>query len=412
MQLDIQFPIHIRAKPVRARLVHDVVAAYRHRGEVAEISASETAPVLEAFDAYESPNAKSNDTIARRYRLFDHGGRVYRKVATSDEVKEFGGRAFSDTWHQARGGYRDSISFHSHQQSANAVAAIVQRQVEWDIAAKGRLLDGQLFHWPPRPQERRNEEALAYLNRTPFADVLRMVGPFDGADMDKALATYGHQFDKLLAVDGELYMETPPPCYIVQSQWRTGRTTCVMVHIGHLQEDFGTQLDRVCFPLERREEALAYAGRLAEIASADPNDRRAVEIVDRSVAFSAEKHAAFDLDHKVVEVRNLLHRFACSNVRSIDNTDEGHVAGWMTPKLAAVRETSADAIGAADFARGTFADIAPFAEDILTTWKKCRRPSYNFWITGKRREMADLLTDRVREHLRDAPISVLGGLMP
>jgi hypothetical protein len=408
MRLDINFPIQFTGKPPRGKRERDVFISYAYSADIPEIAGRETETVFEAAEAFLSRD--DTTLVARPYRLLAHDGRLYREVAAAGEAATFGKRAFTArTWHVHRG-YRESVSFAQEEQSASPVASPIQKHYNFRLMIRSGKEDRLSDTWPPRiaaPGEADLHPAndiFLFSGKAPDAHLVDM------AVIDEAVEMYSHQCSRLLAVDGAIWIETPPPCYTVETAFprhfdNYANARHVRVHLSHVEAGPANRLDTVQFPLSQRQEAFAFAQDLAGTVLD-------AEVVSQSVGFDAERTALLEFDQGRTEVARLGTMLVGSIQRFLNDETHKTIRKSMTPELFAIHQLALDEVVGNNPALGQVPDLAPHMEGIVHVWKKLNKTDSGFRVLGDRTKTSNLITARGLEHARNAAISLDIGYLP
>jgi hypothetical protein len=402
MKTTLNFPIHFQAKPRRARNMRDVVVSYPFEVDIPEVSKRETNLVFETRETFDAEQGMAS--VARTWQMLEHEGRLYRRLATPTQIDRVTRKAFSKDWWEAQMPFNEGISLFDGKQNTNPVANVLQRQICWRLQGDSTGRDRKENTWPTAyPRSSRACGVTETLNDHFYGTVLEHLTDIDSNAVSGFLEAYEHQASKLLVVDGELWMESLPPSICVQFDYRGNGQQVAAVYLAVLPEGPGQCLETVYFPLERREEALQYAGRLARAI----DDGRGVGVSNALVPYKADGGGIFDFSQEEVELRNLCHHLVVSTERSIRATGSEFLAKVMDESTRNEQARVFELAMRADLVMGKYEDLSGWYDMTATLWKKCRRPSYQFHINGHRKQVGDLLLARGYENLENVPIALI-----
>ncbi len=399
MKLTLKFPMHFRAKPRRARGLRDVVVSHPFAVDVPEISRREANVVFEARQSYDF--TKRMTLVPHTFRMLEHDGRLYRRLATASRVETVTKDAFAKDWISANYPFAENISIIGEAENTNPVAKVLQRQIEWCLEADSKGRDRKENTWPtPYARSSKKWGITETLNGKLFQDVASELSEIDGEAVARATRDFEHQAAKLLFVDDELWIASPPPAICVEHSYDKGKIASINLAI--LPEGPTSRPATVYFPLDRRDDAERYAHLLAYTIV----DDRKVGISDATVPFSADGGELLAFSQEEVELRNTCHNLVAANERYIQVADPDYVAAFMTDAMREEQAIASAKACEADFVRGEYHDLSEHFDMTATLWKKCRRPAYQFDFPGIRKKQGDLILARGYELLENAPISV------
>ncbi|MCS4090200.1 hypothetical protein [Rhizobium sp. BK176] len=401
-QTTLKFPIHFQAKPRRARGLRDIVVSYPFEVDIPEISRRETNLVFETRETLDAERGMAS--VARIWQMLERDGRLYRRLATRTHIEAVTRNAFSKNWDDAQLPFNEGISLFDSKENTNPVANAIQRQIGWRLQGDSTGRDRKENTWPTAYARSAKAWGITEsLNGHLYGAVLDQLADVDADAVSGFVEKYEHQASKLLIVDGELWIESLPPSICVQYDYTGNRQQVASVYLAVLPEGPTQCLETVCFPLDRHDEALQYAGHLARAI----DDGRGVDVSDALVPFKADGGGLFDFSPEEIELRNLCHHLTVSTERSIRVTDPEFLAKFMTDSLREEQARVFELAMRADFVAGKYEDLTGWFDMTATLWKKCRRPSYQFRINGQRKQVGDLLLARGYENLENAPISLI-----
>ena len=400
MKLTLKLPMHFRAKPRRARGLRDIVVARPFEADVPEISHREANVVFETRQSHDLANKLT--LVPHTFRLLEHGGRLYRRLATPSRINAVTKDAFAKDWASANYPFAESIStVGERQENTNPVASVLQRQIAWALQSDSTGRDRKENTWPsPYARSSKQWGITETLNDKLFRDVSSELSEIDGEAVESAMRDFEYQAAKLILVDGELWIESLPPAIRVAYDYEKGRIANISLAI--LPEGPTPRPMVAYFPLDRRDEAERYAHQLAYTI----DDGGKVEVCDVTVPFSANGDELLEFSHEEVGLRNTCHSLVVSNERYIRATDPEYVAAFLTDAMKQEQDVAFVKALEADFVRGGYHDLSGHFDMAATLWKKCRRPAYQFDLLGNRKKAGDLMLSRGYEMLENAPITL------
>ena len=394
MRLTLQFPLHFKARPRRARMQHHVLVRCPFETDIAEISPGEAVTVFETRSRYALPENETPEHFG--YRLLAHRGRLYRRLATPSLVRAVTANAFNNSWMGAA--HPPPISLARMPGEPTTVGTALQRQAEWRLSGESGKYDLKERTWPDH--DRRTSMKLRLTgqnNKTVFADVRPDLKDIDHSMIESAMDDFRYQAGKLLFIGRELWMECLPPSYTIEAseypfEWAT-------VSLRHLPEGPASWPEMLSFPLDRRDEAFEYARELSIARFGVPS------VLDRTVPFTAETGDLVLFDQARLETTAFPHNMVLASNRYMASAAPEFVETFLTPDLAQAHAEAYSKVMRADFVRNVFEDLDGDFPAIERLWRKCRRPCYDMY--GYRdRTVTDLLLSRIYAHLENEPIRV------
>ncbi|MCV9964115.1 hypothetical protein OIU34_19725 [Pararhizobium sp. BT-229] len=387
--------------------MRDIVVAHHFEAGIPEISRSETNVVFEIEQAHNIH--KAMEIVPHTFQMLEYDGRLYRHLATPEWIDDETKDAFAHEWTSGFYPFARSISVIPNKVLRNPVASALQKQIGWVLQADSTHRDRREHTWPhPYPGSTKRWGLTDTLNDQLFTNVSTELSEIDGDAVARSTRDFAHQAGKLLVVDGDLWMESPPPAICVH--YTDG---FVVIDIAPVHEGPTPQPSTVYFPLDRRGEAERYADVLADTCAGQYGKRK---ISDGMVPFSESGSELLAFNPEEVELRNICHNLVVSNERSLRATNPDHDAGFLTDAARQEHDVAFAKALDADFVRGEYHDLSGHFDMAATLWKKCRRPAYQFdlpanrkggHLHGDRKRTGDLMLARGYQMLENAPITLL-----
>jgi hypothetical protein len=405
MNLEIAFPMHMRATPLRGGKERDVIMSYRYDHRVPEVATGETRVALAAGHGWQ--HAANSAVANKRTFVREYDGALYRKLdARPDQWTS----AFSDRIDGDFGDIGSSISFTNPVERVitNPLSEAVHRHFDRKLRlANDGITARPSKVWPENMQSAAQRifpnDLWSHANKADFDETSRKLGTIDNEAVNECLAMYAAQCERLLAIGGEIWCRTMPPCYVVEMDYDTTFQRFVSVHLGHPQEVPGFFADRLTFPLSAKDEMEEYAAKLGEWTGKKEAPPRAHIPVFKADA----DDAVFDFDYRSRQVNDLAQVLSVCVERAAMNSAPRRAkleaAGGLDAVVAASKETQDE-----NRILGRVADAGGRIEDIVALWKKAGKPLYDFQrhpALGDR-VVADL-AERAVEITRSRPISIL-----
>jgi hypothetical protein len=257
VHLELKMPLVVEAVPKGCRNSRLVRLVDRVLADIPEYSLADTEIVVEAI---------SQEPPAAEVRLLD--GRLYRKIAVSRPDWLVAYHRF--TPHDIRVVHTDPILYSNGRHPAISAPVVEEYRRSLVLDGHRAVEIDQLLQ-----SERRGITPMTRLDFERTAKLLDAESVMRGVAMHKAMT------DRLVAIDGQFWMESPPPAVIVELVQGAG----VGIHPVNIRYGFvpvisDPTLTRAYFPLSQTEEAVAYAADLAGIHGSCGEARPAVPAFD------------------------------------------------------------------------------------------------------------------------------------
>lgn len=250
MQLDIKFPILVRATPAASRKAdRHFFGSYVHTAEVAEVSAGETEVGLDSL-GFISGNGQ------RRVfpQLRTYCNRLYRPLGNPEGL-------FTDAFALDR--YDKAVDYvvsvpPMSNMARRPLAYPVRDWAQWFIDLHGMDTSRNYKLWPeepraPKPRVSRND---VLFGQAQLRDV-------NGDDFGVFQRMFEAQANRLLVIGGKFWMETTMPCLSVEMTGGDYAAKTVTLEAGFLPLVSARTSTWMRFPLSAYDEARAYAEQTA-----------------------------------------------------------------------------------------------------------------------------------------------------
>ncbi|MBY3433176.1 hypothetical protein HFN89_03135 [Rhizobium laguerreae] len=359
MQIDIKFPILVRATPASSKKSERYFyGSHTHRADLREISVSETEIGLEAvsFTAGNGTKRIFPKLLAYDDRLFRPLGNPHGLFAEAHGQGSQTGKSDYVVTSPARAGM-----------ARRPVSLPVQRWAEWIIDLHGADTARNYKLWPektqpPKPSLDRNavEFSSAELN-----DV-------NGDDVAVAMKMCEAQAGRLLVIGGKYWMETTMPCLTVSMDGDDRRPLGVKLDMEFLPQGLaGSTWMR--FPLTAYEEARDFARQIVQDwgGTVDIGHAEVADLDLSRVGFDHNEETAHAMALAVgsnLVRRSAQHEFHVVHADSTPLFEGRRLARFLTVKDAILSNN--DIIGE----RSNLIDLMP---EILDLWQGVKSPRYS-----------------------------------
>lgn len=377
MKIDIRYPFRFRALPPRCSGRKDLFVSFLHTADVPEISAREVSTLFEA--ATETP-----------YRLVEYDGRLFRKLGRfpDENTSRLLDRAFQ------REEERNSpwpFTFESGGASPRPVSQPLRNHLSHRLYLEGDNRAKELEAWPFIPVITGMRGRRVSRNEFRFEDLVGKLADIDGIEFAKGRAEHAAEAAKLLVVEGDLWIETPPPAIGVSMQGHASTARMVM-ELMHLPNWLDADLDRQYFPLSDHAAALEYAERATKLTytGTEPFEDYTHE---RPFTAEASHLLSFDGDG-----------YSCTRTTLILG---GDVARWITYTEGMAEKVGDDRARSALLARDTakaigtdisqWPDMSDLAHDVTEAWKMTGRKPGWANIPANRHAFGTMICERAAD---------------
>ncbi|MBY3150993.1 hypothetical protein HFO56_00925 [Rhizobium laguerreae] len=359
MQIDIKFPILVRATPASSKKSERYFyGSHTHRADVREISLSETEVGLDAV------TFTAGDGTRRIFpKLLAYDDRLYRPLGNPHglfaEAHGVGSQAATNDYVVTSPALAGM--------ARRPVSRPVQRWAQWIIDLHGADTERNYKLWPektqpPKPTLDRNG---VELSEAGLKDV-------NGDDVDIAMKMFEAQAGRLLVIGGKYWMETTMPCLTVSMVGDDRRPLEVKLDMDFLPQGLaGSTWMR--FPLAAYDEAKDFAQQIvADRAGTGDIGHADVAHLDLSrVGFDHNEETAHAMALAVgsnLVRRSVQHGFHSVHAGSAPLFEGRGLARFETVKDAILSNN--DIIGQ----RSNLIDLIP---EILDLWQGVKSPRYS-----------------------------------
>lgn len=416
MKLDLRYPFLTSGIPKRNSRLRDLYMSISMAVDVPEVSRRETDI---AFMSYEtcSLNYHSGAYVHGRWiekdlevlkhpggiDLRTYNGRLYRLIAEhQDELfdtrEAFGlGRAFPHVIGANDLDYGVSISFPGTGTS-NPLSAALTRQWDWELE-RASVTDGRVVNaWPGIV---RGQNRHATREATDFHDIMSDISQLDDRATQRSLDMIERQSQRLLMIEGQIWMDCRPPCLVVDVDDR-GDEICVGLSISHAPDGLDCKLSRRYFDLQDIDAARDYIAQCCKKPKQERLGFSSYEALPDYEAIDPE-FARYDADGE--ELSRIGYALASECTRFRQRTHK-----WIDANKADSLESAINVVNETNYVTEEFADVAPYVDDLCDTWNFLERPSTFCEIgpASSRKRFGDMMIKRAHELVENAPIDLSG----
>ncbi len=383
MQLDIKFPILVRATPATSKKAdRHFFGSYIHKADVPEVSAAETDVGLDSLGFI------SGDGQRRVFpQLRTYCDRLYRPLGNPEGL--FTDAFASDRYEMDSVDYVVSVPPMGNM-ARRPLAYPIRDWAQWFIDLHGMDTARNYKLWPeparaPQPRGNRNDVDFAQSQ-------LREV---NGDDLEAFQRMFEAQANRLLVIGGKFWMETTMPCLSVVMGGGDNTPRTVTLEAGFLPLVTPRTSTWMRFPLSAQDEARAYAEQTAAewrgeqrigYAETDGMDLNAV-------GFDHNEEAAQAMALSVGS--NLVRRTVQHEFHSTHQNSPPLFEGARLTRLLAVKE----AILSNNDISGERSDLIALIPEIMDLWRSVKSPRYGGlgmpapWISARMIEQATEMAD-------------------
>ncbi len=404
MKIEISLPFLTRGKPKRCNSERFIYVSMPVTADVPVVAERDTEVAFETYERYHlftdpDTNEDSMEKVQDAWEMRAYDGRLYRKLFDASAVKDSAFHiAFDDTTAPKAEDPGASISTGLGYYGTNPLASAIRRQIEWDLEKTSVNDSNVVTAWP-------GGQGNIARDRARTATEFPLIAP-STEDIDAELVEISHrrietQIDKLLVIGDDLWVESRPP------SWRVSVVgNHVTIDLATVIEGFDPVLYRRHFPIDRLDEARAYA---RQCATTRPSEDIEYTVSEYVVDYEAHLPELMDFDADGEELSRLGYALAFESMRYGRRNHGwwGNTAEGLKGSLSAAYEETM----ATDYLRGQAGDVAQYIEDLCTVWKRFNRPAGWCEIGPARGRFGDMLIKRVRALAENAPITLGGGLV-
>jgi hypothetical protein len=403
---------------------------------IPEVSSSETELAFESFDLVRSIVEEDDplkrflgyERVDRHLKAITYGDDLYRRLShDGEDISTMFSQAFPAGWeHDSGVGVGGDISYPgfsfetSEERKNRPISLPVFRQLRWNImssSSKDTILQNQEI-WPQSIASPENENGMYQKrNHVTFDEVLPKIVEYNHEQLETCMRTHAAHMANFLLVDGELWMKTKPPVYVVARHYNSREKASATISMVFAPDWHDTRLTRAYFSLGDRDEAIAYAHALCDALS----ERKIVSWVLQDGELVKSQLNAIRGDVSDFSSRHVVHcptisdyscheeelrrlsfglavesnRFVARNPKWKEKFGDDAVRA-VVQSFAEVMETN--------YVLGEFGDASEQLASNATVWKRSRRgrSTYDFGEVG----VADLLIERALGYEENKPINM------
>lgn len=413
MRLPVEYPLLVRARPKKARSEKYVLCSVTRVADVAEVSRAETETVVEC----------QTKRKLGRFRMLGYDGRLFRKVAESVEDALDGGLLndpFASVVRRNHVGYKrrladwGGVASGRSPEDMRPLAKPLATQFDWQLVRDSGATDLQKAAWPIRPETASARDALhAHRNGVRFSDIAGQIGSLNDEDLAEAEHMQDICSARVLVVEGELWVESPPLGFRVETEVEGHREpTTVRVSLCTVPDGYDGDLYTQHFGLADRDLAMAEADalmrKLAKQAERDADIGAAPPVLDVAVPafhFTDDRLMYHDRARDAVRRFGYMAAVECNRAvaRQAPYTDR------LDADDLALIERAYRAARVSNYVTDVHSDMSGFCRDLDRVWKKINNPQHAadgfHGVRGIRMERA-----RVFKSLDEMPISLDSGV--
>jgi hypothetical protein len=308
MRFDIKFPVMARAVRKGTRQECRMMVSHNHAADVREVSARETeTPVRTVVQ----DNARGMPFAMRELRL--HEGRLYRFLGVSTVRGSIirGGDILSDAFLDFGSRREDYIASTEGPFDGKCDLCPLSKPIKNILEDRLEALamdgaDARNRTWPKLSMGDASEN-----DRMSLDAALELVHSANGDDLEEAFAMHRAQAERLLLIDNELWYETGPPCYAVETQWRGIATQSnVIIRYRLMPDAMDHAISTVYFPVGSLDQARDEAETIRRRFRMNGVSPSLGDFGKRHVGFAHGDHPAFSFDPSEDFVRRVGHALA------------------------------------------------------------------------------------------------------
>lgn len=358
MQIDIKFPMLVRATPASRKGERYFYGSHIHTADVPEISVSETEVGLDAV-TFTSGNGANR--IFPQLRAYD--GRLYRPLGNPVGLFDAG---HNDQASPGSATYYVSSPARPDM-ARRPLAQPIEKRSRWMIDLHGADTQRNYKLWP---EKSRHPIPPLSRNAVLFSETdLREV---NGDDVARSMQMCEAQAGRLLVIGGKYWMETTMPCLnVVTREDGYGRAVTLdmgFIPLGHSGSTW------MRFPLSAFDEAHEFARQMLQVWDGGRVDIGHADVADldlSAVEFDHNEEAAHTM--ALVVGSNLVRRSVQHEFHDVHADAAPLFEGTRLRRFETVKEAilaNNDIIGE----RSNLIDLMP---DILELWQSVKRPAYS-----------------------------------
>lgn len=365
--------------------------------DVPEVGRSETQVAFSTKEVFEGGIKR---TAECPIELREYGGRLHKKVVAANQLADAAYRqAFVNEDAAKSADPCSDISGGFAGNHGNPIVSPIRRQLDWHLE-RGSINDSNILQaWPQGGQG--TESRLRARNKAKFNEIAPHIDDLDHGLCEMSTRMIEAQADKLLVIDGDLWMACRPPSWRVTTERNRTIWRDVAVHLdlAIAIEGFDPVLSRRHFPLDRLDDARKYAALCVKKTSSDRETN--YTNVERIVDYEAAMPALLSFDADGEELARIGYALSMECWRFISKGNWGYEANSLAEAIDATKETN--------FVLGEMGAVSPYVEDLCTAWKAFHRPSFYTEMGPDGKRFGDMMFRRAKALYENAPIDLALG---
>lgn len=421
MQTDIRYPIRFGAQPTTTDRYKVVLCSYLHSHNAPSITSGEARAVLDM-----DVDVTKNRQI--RLKLVDFENRLFRKVC--DQTDFPGHASLSDAfectpdrntphhplvWCDQRPG--------EWNRSSRPLGTGLWNRIAHRLYIDGAGREKEAYAWPNAPF---NLSLALRWNRNDFKfeNYLSRMTNIDADEFSEGVAQIVNEADRLLCIDDELWLETPPLVYEVGHGLRSssGHIACdyndlrskdgdlnanITIQLAYLPDWLDTNLDRQYFPLSARDKAVEYA------AAANPHligyaSRRVIDHTrDIPLSGLSDNAGLLEFDHAAYSLNRTTMLLAGDLTKSLKLKPNLNLE--LTDVHQTAIATAADQARRLGWRSSDWSPVHHDAATVVDAWSRTGRGKGWAQLPVNRSAFAELLCQRTLELFDEMPVMVPTG---
>jgi hypothetical protein len=355
----VDYMLHVTGAPKGTRSDQSIVLRHRHTAEVREVGRHETRIAFEAL-------CNIRDLALYIYPL---GTTVFKKGTDRFQLREFDGRLYARF-----DGAADKILEHVDPTWRRnfILNAPVEAESFRTISNRWPGNSGSKRIWPRRTDrwpfydEPRNPDKAPLL----MEDALPLLESFDTEEYANGLAMCEARGDGLLFIDGELWMESPKPCFVISHEFHGPNCILAKGELGLMPYVSDGDMVRRYFPLSRYGEANDFSHRLRSLPPFEGSFVDGENVRFETNGLLATEMTGYEDEH----LQRLLRTMAISIKRSFALKPE-RMDMFAPGELASVEAAYEETLTVNNLLKRS-SDLLAYGLDLKNVWTTLKRPLY------------------------------------
>ncbi|MCV9965029.1 hypothetical protein OIU34_24335 [Pararhizobium sp. BT-229] len=412
MLTDIRYPIHFGGQPTTTDRYKVVLCSFPLSVDVPEIGAGEARTVIETASFF--PTADDNAPVVRDIKLFEHDGRLFKKVCDRTEAADHASLKLSFESSNDRNKPHHPASL--WEATPRPLGAGMWNRIAHRVYVAGNGREQERIAWPNQPF---NTGTARHWTRNEFTfeKWSKKLGQYDVDGFERSVEEARREAERLLWIGDELWVETPPLVYEVghyafernpnflydHQDYRSGGgglTKEFCVQLAFLPDWLDHNLDRQYFPLSAKADALSYAMeanrrlvRRTDIVHDATKDMAGLDVADPLLDFDPD---AYSLSRAAM----LMAGDVSVNIAKYPDNSRG-----LTTSHHAAIEEAKDYIATIGWNTSEWA-AAHLAGDVVDAWQVTRRPPGWSQFPSNRTNFANMICERAIDQLDTVPVMI------